>query len=81
MEKFTNYKKISDNLTKCTGAGCLLKTKCGRYEGGITNYFSTFAKPPFTNINNNFECIFFWGEKSENIFNQLKEILCREKEN
>jgi hypothetical protein len=59
------------DITKCKGQGCPVKEKCYRYTAKESMYQSYFSELP---IKDN-KCDMFWGENSEYIFNQLKEII------
>jgi hypothetical protein len=59
------------DITKCNGQGCPVKEKCYRYTAKESMYQSYFSEPP---IKDN-KCDMYWGENSEYIFNQLKEII------
>lgn len=60
------------DITKCDGTDCPFKEKCYRYTAVSNEYRqSTFVTPPIKDG----KCEMFWGENSEHIFNQLKEIV------
>ena len=60
------------DTTRCKGLFCPVKEECYRYSiGPIEDGKSYFFKPPFANN----KCDFFWGEQSQFIFNQLKDII------
>jgi hypothetical protein len=58
------------DITKCTGEGCPLKESCYRFTSDISMMQSYFFTPPFENDT----CEMYWGEQSESIYNQLKDI-------
>lgn len=61
-----------NDITRCKGLFCPVKDDCIRYNiGPIEDGEPYFSKPPF----NNSKCDFFWGEQSQFIFNQLKDIV------
>jgi hypothetical protein len=63
-------KTIKMDITKCTGEGCPLKESCYRFTSDISMMQSYFFTPPFENDT----CDMYWGEQSESIYNQLKNI-------
>ena len=59
------------DITRCKGLFCPVKEECRRYNSGpIEDGDSYFSVPPFTNS----KCDMFWGDDSQFIFNQLKDI-------
>ena len=58
------------DITKCKGTNCPLKEKCYRFTATESYYQSYFVEVPFKDN----ECEMFWGNQSESIFNQLKDI-------
>ena len=63
---------IMADITKCTGKGCEFKNKCYRFTAKDSFQMqSYFTIPPIKNG----KCDMYWGENSERIFNQLKEIV------
>lgn len=59
------------DITKCTGANCPHKEKCYRFTAVDSEFMqSYFTIPPLKNG----KCDMYWGENSQNIFNQLKDI-------
>jgi len=59
------------DITKCTGKECPVKNKCYRFTAKSSDYMqSFFTIPPIKEG----KCDMYWGEKSESIFNQLKDI-------
>ena len=59
------------DITKCSGLLCPYKETCYRYTAKANEYQSYFTNPP---IKDN-KCDLYWGKNSENIWNQLKEIV------
>lgn len=60
------------DITMCTGEGCHFKNKCYRFTANTSKYRqSYFITPPIKQG----KCDMYWGEKSETIFNQLKDIM------
>lgn len=60
------------DITKCLGTGCPYKESCFRYTATPNEYWqSYFIDSPIKNG----KCEMFWGEKSEAILGQLKEIV------
>ena len=64
-----NYKVM--DITKCKGQGCPIKDQCKRYTAKESFLQSYFMESPIADG----KCDMYWGEDSENIFNQLKTIL------
>jgi hypothetical protein len=65
-----------DGFVKCKGDGCLAAYRCKRH----TEYMSDDSQPVFTDapyrvVNNTLHCDMFWGEQSENIFENLKNVM------
>lgn len=60
------------DITMCKGTDCPLKENCYRFTA-INNEYrkSYFVEPPFKEG----KCEMFWGENSQQIFEQLKKIL------
>jgi hypothetical protein len=46
------------DITKCTGQGCPLRSKCHRFKVKAGEYQSYFEKPPYEKETN--ECKYFW---------------------
>lgn len=59
------------DITKCTGKDCKIKNKCYRYTAKSGVWQPWFSNSPLQNG----ICKMFWGEQTENIYNQLKEIV------
>jgi len=63
--------KMSPDITMCVGTNCPQKEICYRYTAKQSDYQSYFIEPPIKDG----KCEMYWGEKSESVYNQLKEIL------
>jgi len=62
---------IMSDISMCSGKGCELKEKCYRYTAQKSKYMqSYFTIPPIKGD----ECDMYWGEKSQSVFNLLKDI-------
>lgn len=60
------------DITMCSGRDCYLKEKCYRYTAPKSKYMqSYFTIPPKDEKGN---CDMYWGEKSQSVFNLLKDI-------
>jgi hypothetical protein len=59
------------DITKCNGGDCPVKESCYRFTAEASDYQYYFMGIPFKDG----ECEMYWGENSENIFNQLKDLL------
>jgi hypothetical protein len=67
----TKYKNMSD-ITMCVGTNCPQKETCYRYTAKPNEYWqSYFSVPPIKDG----KCDMYWGDNSERIFNQLKDIV------
>jgi len=62
------------DITMCEGYDCPWKTKCHRFTAEPDEYQSYFTKPPGKMVEELFICDFFWGEKSDMIYQDLKDI-------
>lgn len=72
---------MSFDITKCSGENCPIKEKCYRF----TTQSNEFRQSYFVEIPGKWqddvlnkkvwECEMFWGERSQEIINQLKEIM------
>ena len=59
------------DITMCQGTDCPHKEKCYRYTAKPSEFRqSYFSIPPIKNG----KCDHYWGEQSEAILNQLKDI-------
>jgi len=59
------------DITMCTGTNCPVKEKCYRFTATPNELWeSWFIESPITDG----KCEMYWGEKSESVFNQLKDI-------
>jgi hypothetical protein len=63
------------DITKCNGEGCIVKEKCYRYTAPKGEHMQSWVKAPFKNDNGLFTCELFWGERSELLLEQLKNIM------
>lgn len=63
------------DITKCSGqigtVTCPAREKCYRYTAPADEYQAFFLNAPIKDGN----CIMYWGENAENIFNELKKIV------
>jgi len=60
------------DITMCVGTNCPQKESCYRYTAPVSDFRqSWFCECP---LKSDGKCDMYWGEKSENIFNQLKDI-------
>ena len=60
------------DITKCKGTNCPVKEKCYRFTAKSDEILqSYFLKPPIKYG----KCEKFWGENSQQIYEQLKEIV------
>lgn len=60
----------ANEITKCMGTGCPVKEQCYRYTTKAVPYQSYFLKVPYRDD----QCLFYWGENAEAIWQQLKDI-------
>lgn len=58
------------DITKCKGIECPIKENCYRFISKESDWQSYLMESPFKDG----KCDMFWGENSESIFNQLKQI-------
>ena len=61
---------MSPDITMCPGTDCPHKEKCYRYTANPIEYQSYFMEAPIKQG----KCEMYWGENSQFIWNQLKEI-------
>jgi len=67
--------RVSNDITKCSGAKCPIKDKCMRYTISVEeNAQSWFMEPPFKIKQKKFTCDMFWGDNSEQIMVSLMDI-------
>lgn len=59
------------DITKCKGDGCPVKESCYRFTAKADVYQSYFVDIPLKDG----ECDMFWGDKTQEIYDQLKEIV------
>lgn len=63
------------DITMCEGYDCPWKTKCHRFTAKPSNYRQAyFIDFPGKMVEELFTCDFFWGEKSDRIYQDLKDI-------
>ena len=58
------------DITMCSGLGCNLKHECYRHTANQSYRQSFFSEPPIKDG----KCDMFWGEKSEQAYNDLKDV-------
>jgi hypothetical protein len=60
------------DISKCSGKDCPIKENCYRFTAKSDDvYQSYFVEPPIKDG----KCEMYWGEQSEFIFNELKNIV------
>ena len=59
------------DITKCKGDGCPVKERCYRFTAKADVYQSYFVDIPLKDG----ECDEFCGDKTQEIYDQLKEIV------
>jgi hypothetical protein len=60
------------DISKCKGTDCPVKENCYRFTAKSDDFYqSYFTEPPIKDG----KCDMYWGENSEQIFNQLKNIV------
>jgi hypothetical protein len=60
------------DITMCVGTDCPQKETCYRYTAKPSEYRqSYFSVPPIKDG----KCEYYWGDKAEAVFNQLKDIV------
>lgn len=60
------------DITMCKGEYCELRETCKRYTSQPNEYRQAyFSKEP--NVDS-YHCDMYWGNKQEQVFNQLKDI-------
>jgi hypothetical protein len=70
-----NQNKMAD-ICMCSGKDCPVKEKCHRFTSLSIEYGqSYFTEPPGKIEDNTFTCDMYWGEQSESIWDQLKNII------
>lgn len=61
------------DITMCEGTDCPHKEKCYRFTAEPSEFMqSYFETPP---IKDDGKCDHYWGEQSETIWNELKDIV------
>lgn len=64
------------DITMCEGKDCPLKEKCRRFTDTPTpKRQSWFTISPWKENNGVIKCEFFWGDNSDQIIEQIKDIL------
>ena len=59
------------DIAKCKGDGCPVKERCYRFTAKAGVYQSYFVDVPIKDG----KCDVFWGDKTQEIYDQLKEIV------
>ena len=59
------------DITMCKGIDCPVNTRCRRYTATPSERQSWFTTVPFKDG----KCDFYWGEQSDDIWNQLTKIV------
>ena len=55
------------DISKCDGKNCPLKEKCYRFTATSDKYGqSYFSEPPFTIVEEKFNCNYFWNNEVTN---------------
>jgi hypothetical protein len=62
---------MSPDIAKCMGTDCPYKETCYRYTSEPSDWQTYFSVPPI----NDGKCDMYWGDLSEAIWGQLKEII------
>lgn len=64
------------DITKCSGEGCPVKTKCKRFST-VGSYYQTYfvESPLVVDQKGVVSCDMFWGENAENVFKNLQNIV------
>ena len=63
------------DLTMCEGIECPWKTRCRRYTSTPNEFRqSYFVDIPGKMVEEVFTCDFFWGDDSDRIYQNLKDI-------
>ena len=62
---------MSPDICMCVGTNCPHKESCHRFTAKPSEYQSYFMEPPIKDG----KCEMYWGNISEGIWNQLKEIV------
>lgn len=61
------------DITKCKGEGCPIKSMCRRYTAPTSTMQSYLLDSPYDKDRG--ECLMFWGNASDLIFNQVHKII------
>lgn len=63
------------DITKCKGIDCPVADDCYRFKAKDGHYQSYFSELNVGEVvDGKFKCNMYWGEKAEQIWNQLKDI-------
>ena len=63
------------DICMCSGKDCPVKEKCYRFTSLVNEYGqSYFLEPPGKIEEGKFTCDVYWGENTEGIWHQLKDI-------
>jgi hypothetical protein len=66
---------MAADISMCPGTDCPVKEKCYRFTAPKSEYGqSYFFEAPGKTEDGKFTCDMYWGENSESIWNQLKDI-------
>jgi hypothetical protein len=60
------------DITMCSGKDCPLKVGCYRFNAKKSEFRQSFFVDPPIKMG---KCDMFWGERSQSIINQLKDIM------
>ena len=63
------------DISKCKGTNCPVATKCYRYTAKDGMRQSYFLDVPGKTEDGKFTCDYFWGEKINGVWQELKDIL------
>ena len=63
------------DISKCKGTNCPVKESCYRYTAKDGMRQSYFLDIPGKTEDGEFTCEYFWGEKVNGIWKELKDIL------
>ena len=66
------------DISKCNGVDnggviCPKRENCYRYTAESDNFWQAWIEAPFT-LDPEFKCDIFWGDQSQQIFEQLQRI-------
>lgn len=64
------------DISKCTNSSCPLKNNCYRFTSVPSKHLQSYTDWQFTIIKgNHIACDGFWSKNTQQIFNQLKDIV------